>query len=144
MGDLAAFFREKHKQTQQWKKERQKILEEWQKVLHDLFQQLREWLRPAEEEGLQIRTSTMEVHEELLGTYKVPALELSFGTIRVRIVPRARLIVGGAGRVEIESSRGNVALVRTQPDSEWFLSYEGRLIPLTQGTFTDLIQELFA
>ncbi len=144
MGDLAAFFREKHRQTQRWKEEREKILKEWQGALKDLFQQLMEWLRPAEEAGLQIRTSTLKIHEELLGTYEAPSLELVFGSIRVRIAPRARLVVGGAGRVEIESSRGNVALVRTQPDSEWFLSYEGRLIPLTQGTFIDLIQELFA
>lgn len=146
MADLAEFFRKKKEVVAQLEGRKEKILEEWLEALGKLYDQLEQWLRPAQAEGLKIRRYQKEISEYELGTYQAPALEICFGLSKVRIEPVARFIVGGAGRVDIDSSRGIFKLIRDSGTQGWFIVRKtlANAEPLSESSFEALIKEIFA
>jgi hypothetical protein len=70
---------------------------------------------------VSVRTLDMEVTEDYIGTYTIPALELIVGGERVEFRPKGALVVGAAGRVDIRGGRDTVTLIRNagNGDSEW-------------------------
>jgi len=148
MNDLAEFFRKKKESVAQLElnNNKEEMLQEWLDALQKLFDQFRRWLEPAVNEGLVVKLYHKEIAEEDLGTYQAPALEVSFGLRRVRIEPIARLIIGGAGRVDVDSWRGIFKFIRSVPQGEWYLVRKGlaEAEPLEERVFTNLIKEIFA
>jgi hypothetical protein len=146
MADLAEFFRKQKKAIAQLESNREKLLKEWLEALGKLYDQLERWLKPAQVEGLKIRRYQKEITEHALGTYQAPALEISFGWRTVRFEPVARFIVGGAGRVDIDSLRGIFKLIRDDDKRTWFLVRKklADAEPLDENSFATLIQEIFA
>ncbi len=146
MSDLGEFFRRKKEQEAEWQRERTEILKEWLGELVELRNRLLYWLRPAISAGVKVKLPQIEISEEILGTYKAPALEIAFGLRRALIRPVARIIVGGQGRVDIESPLGNFLLIRRSPEAGWFLirkSWDDAK-PLTEEVFADLIKDIFS
>lgn len=144
MADLATFFRKKKERLQIEEQRRQDILKEWQHALESLFANIEEWLKPAINEGLEIQRGSYTIREEMLGSYEVPTLTLRFGWQKAEIVPAARFIVGGAGRVDVNFDGGTVMLVRLTPGGSWFIVREGKREELSPATFSALVQEIFA
>jgi len=146
MSELAKFFRKKREAVAQSALPREKILEEWLEALNSLIRQLEQWLEPALAEGLKIEPYQKEIAEYDLGTYSAPALKISFGSRTVHVEPVARFIVGGTGRVDIDSSRGIFKLIRDPATGRWFLVRRtlAEAEPLTETSFSRLMQEIFA
>ncbi len=146
MADLAEFFRKKKESVVQLESDKERLLNEWREALAKLYDQLEQWLKPAQAEGLQIKSYEKEISEYELGTYHAPAREISFGLRTVRLEPVARFIVGGAGRVDIYSPRGIFKLIRDPDTRGWFLVRKtlADAEPLNENSFATLIQEIFA
>ena len=118
------------------------LREEWLTAISDLMSRLGGWLSEAEQEGLfAVADEDVERTEERLGSYRATALKLTTpkGEI-IRIVPRARQVVGGYGRVDLECPPKKSILVRAEPDRWQF----ARLVPENGGwTFQDLTEDSF-
>ncbi len=145
MNELAEFFRKKKGAVAQLESEGAKMLQDWLEVLGKLNKQLIEWLGAATHEGLAIKPYSKEIAEERLGTYQAPALEVTFGGIKMRVEPVARFVVGGYGRVDIDSRRGIFKLILDDKGA-WLLVRRSLADaePLTESSFSKLVQEIFA
>lgn len=146
MPDLATFFQKKKTELVQDQKRRAAVRQQWLDDLRGLRAELRKWLEPAEREGLLVEEYDHPVREQLLGAYDAPALRFGFGGVEARIVPVARYIVGGTGRVDVEFPGDRVLLVRQGRDNGWQIVRddrpEGR--PLTMDAFAQVVQEAFS
>jgi hypothetical protein len=119
--------------------DRAEILEDWLKSTNALMSLLGGWLHEAEQEGLfTLEDEMIERTEERLGSYHVPSLKLTSPKGEtIRIIPRARLVVGSYGRVDLECPPKKSILVRTEPDTWQF----ARLVPEAGGWATCLLTE---
>ncbi|MCX7751179.1 MAG: hypothetical protein N2320_06575, partial [Candidatus Bipolaricaulota bacterium] len=144
--DLATFFRDKKKQAQTEDRRQQEARDQWLADLRALLDQLKTWLEPATQEGLMVEEYDHTVREGLLGTYNAPALKLSFGTTETHIVPVARYVVGGTGRVDVEFPGGRILLIRQGVEGQWMVVPEDRIgkKPLNEETFSEIVQEAFS
>jgi len=146
MSGLAEFLKgKKYSETQERRRE-EKLLLEWQEAVSNLFTKIENWLAPAMSEGLNLKRYMTEIDEKGLGKYTVPALELEFEGIQVKIEPVGRLVVGARGRVDISSPLGIYHLVRLGPEKDgWYLireSVDDRK-RLTKQTLEELLKEIF-
>src|SRR6185295_6689793 len=74
----------------------------WLEAIRGLYANLRSWLSESEKEGLvKIVDADKAITERLLGTYDAPVLRLLFADQCVVIVPVARYVFGGVGRVDM-------------------------------------------
>lgn len=146
MPDLAAFFREKKKQAHAEDRRQQRAREQWLADLRALLDQLKKWLEPATREGLKVEEYDRTVREGLLGSYSAPALKLTFGSTEAHIVPVARYVVGGTGRVDVEFPGGRILLIRQGDEGQWTVVPEDRTgkKPLSEETFSEIVQEAFS
>ncbi len=128
--------------------------EEWLADLKRLFHQLRTWLADGEAEGtVAISDQEIEIAEEDLGPYRVPAMEIRIRTrspqtihvhpkgMRVVGVVSAgpRRLVGASGRVDLACGPSRVILLRFRSDgtTRWTAI-------LDDGTKEDLTRDSFA
>jgi hypothetical protein len=88
---------------QQAKKHRAEVdagkttVDEWRTAIERLFQQIREWIRESDSEGvIEITVSQEEIREPGLGRYHVPRLDLRAFGKWIGIIPKARKTVGTA------------------------------------------------
>ena len=119
------------------------ILAEWQEAIAQLFSQLYKWLADPEAKHLLMvfKSSTTVREEDLLGEYDAPAFKINTPNGEaVYVVPKARMVVGALGRVDLECMPRRLTLVRVEP-TRWKL---GRL-PRDGGgwTFQDLTESSF-
>jgi hypothetical protein len=74
----------------------------WLEAIKSLYSDIRSWLSEPEREGLvKIVDADKAITERLLGTYDAPVLQLFFADQQVVIVPVARYVLGGEGRVDM-------------------------------------------
>ncbi|HEY6324003.1 MAG TPA: hypothetical protein VJA16_20870 [Thermoanaerobaculia bacterium] len=74
----------------------------WLEAIGSLYADIRGWLSEPEKEGLvNIVDADKVITERLLGTYDAPVLQLLFADHQVVIVPVARYVIGGGGRVDM-------------------------------------------
>jgi len=142
---LVSFVREKAQRTEKspdWKARRRK----WLRDIAGLHKAIRGWLRPLEaEKAIQIEESKMTLQEDYLGAYEVPCLHILIGTQKVSLRPKGTLIAGAQGRVDVSGDRSVVTLVVN--DGEWFIlgrTDRVRLLPFTEDSFRDLLEEVMA
>ena len=84
----------------------------WVKQVEALIHQIKSWLGPLlEEKQLALVEGKTFLQEEYIGRYEVPWLEVLIGKQRARIIPKATLVVGSFGRVDMEGPMGRVLLV---------------------------------
>ncbi|HSN97002.1 MAG TPA: hypothetical protein VLS89_01850 [Candidatus Nanopelagicales bacterium] len=149
------------KQTVQEYWERQ--TQEWIDDLQSLMETLAGWLDQAEQEGLlSVERQHVELAEEDLGPYDVPALAIHLRTTHPRIIrvhPRGlrivgvivagdHRIVGARGRVDITCGAGRTMLLRFKDkdhETSWsVIQPDGTGVPLTEDGFSDVLNELTA
>ena len=103
------------------------VVDEWRTSIEDLFNQIREWLKESDPEGVvEIEESQEDVREPGLGRYRVPRLTLRAFGKWIGIIPKARRTVGTAhppqksapqraeGRVDITDELRRYVLYRFQ------------------------------
>lgn len=75
---------------------------EWLRQLSILYSNIDKWLKEYVDNGqIIVKKRDETLHENHLGDYKVQVIQISFGNKRVDVVPKARLIIGGYGRVDL-------------------------------------------
>jgi len=110
---LIDFLRQQKQDAEGRKVNWARIRESWITDLRELMAQIRAWLKDAVAERLlEVREHEVSLTEDGLGTYTVPALTISAPRSRlIQIVPKARLIVGAEGRVDLESGPNRAKLI---------------------------------
>lgn len=144
MTTLADYIRIKREDERVLDENAERIREEWLRLLEELMTEIDGWLAPAVAEGLTVRKSTATIMEERLGSYEAPRRVVEFGGRRVRVEPKARIIVGGHGRVDVEGKEGTAFLIYWKPEARWMIVRErdwSKRVPLTEETFTALMEE---
>lgn len=98
----------------------------WIGSVQRLYEFVKELLRDSIQSGdATLRPFEIEVTEEFIGTYTIPALELTVGNERVEFRPKGVTVIGAAGRVDIRGERGTLTLVKDKPDAErWSIVLE--------------------
>jgi hypothetical protein len=94
----------------------------WVRAVESLYKVVQEMLRDSiASKDVMVRTFDMQVTEEFIGTYSIPALELRVGSERVEFRPKGVTVIGAAGRVDIRGERDTVTLLRDEADveNEW-------------------------
>lgn len=119
----------------------------WINEIELLLNSMARWLEPAIEAGIaEFVVMPVELEEEFLGRYVTMQASLQLGPCTIEITPRASLVVGGAGRVDIRGPNGTAMLLLITPakpsDSpaptaaweaaEWHLASAHTLAPLTK------------
>ena len=122
---------------------------EWLLALADLMSMFRKWLSSAEQETLlRIKEYTISIHEERLGTYDAPALDIvTPGGVVVSIRPKARIIVGGMGRIDFDAPSRSRILVRKDRTTWQFASLAAdrghwSFLDLDENSFWQTLNEL--
>src|ERR1017187_2887288 len=86
--------------------------------------------------------------EDYIGTYTIPALELTVGGERVEFRPKGVLVIGAAGRVDIRGGRDTVTLVKNtdKAGGEWSMVLQRvphlRTVPFDQESLKDALERV--
>lgn len=90
-----------------------KTLVEWKTALSDLMAKLTAYVAPATKEKLlELTVDEVPIREEQLGEYKVPRMTIKAPNHRsVEVLPRARYVIGGKGRVDLGSGPKTAMLI---------------------------------
>jgi len=84
----------------------------WLKKLDDLYELVERSLAPHLKPGsIRLISRTIELHEEQLGNYQVPAIDIAVGRAIVELVPIGTFLIGVRGRVDMTGPRGTARLV---------------------------------
>jgi len=143
MTKLADYLRSKREEQELTVTNAAEVREEWLRHLEELMASIDRWLEPATREGLKLTKGSVEKSEKLLGNYTAPCRLVEFAGRRIEIQPRARMIVGGNGRVDVSSTVGRAFLIFSTPERRWFIVRErdwASREPLTEETFEQLIE----
>lgn len=150
-------------------KDRRRRRDEWLRALNRLLDQIQEFLREADPEGL-LETIPYEVErvEERLGVYDAPALKIRIGTESAKVLPEGRYATGplllkhlllipenarrwgdlSGGRVDITNGERRYMLLRSIVDDQdrWYAVTYQKIIPTPfdsnglQAILLDLLQ----
>ena len=123
MSKLIHFLKGVQERAEERKAENGAVLQEWQQAVSKLYDEIRNWLKEPEEQGLvNVTREKIETVEERFGKYEIEELELRFpGNKRVIFEPKARFIVGGQGRVDVSNFKETWKLIRKSATEGWFL-----------------------
>src|ERR1039457_3123349 len=123
MGEqLADFLRSKREQSAIPEIDWQAKKDTWIRSVEKLYELVQQILRDSiNSKDVVVRTFDVEITEDFIGTYSIPALELSVGSERVEFRPKGVTVFGAAGRVDIRGECDTVTLLRdtANADSEW-------------------------
>src|SRR5579864_2497340 len=125
MTTLTEFLREKAAKHAAESVKNEGIIKEWDDALRRLYAQVRDWLVASDPDRvLSVDESSTDIHEEALGRYKVPRLNIKALGQWVSLIPKARFTVGtayppqkttperAAGRVDITNEARRHVLYR--------------------------------
>lgn len=128
--------------------EPEKLLADWKSAVESLFNRLRVWLTDAVNDGLfRVETYDFQAEEPKLGTYDVPGLKIITPTDEViNVRPKARLVVGAYGRVDLDCAPNKAILVQSEPGRWQFASLDTRngwtMTELSEDSFWEALQKL--
>lgn len=90
----------------------------WREKLEELYKLMRETLSESIEAGsVVVSMHDMRLHEEQLGSYKVPAAKITIGRNVVTLTPIGTFLIGARGRLDMKGPFGLVRFVIVPPDS---------------------------
>lgn len=93
--------------------------DKWVRSVESLYGLIQEMLRDSiASKDVMVRTFEAPVTEDFIGTYSIPALELSVGSERVEFRPKGVTVIGAAGRVDIHGERDTVTLLKDKADAD--------------------------
>jgi hypothetical protein len=130
----------------------------WQERVSLLFSEISGWLNPLISSNIvTFSKANISLTEELLGQYEIESCTIRLKQQTLRFIPKASMIIGGFGRIDVDGPNGSAMLVLyTQDDTiprdkrrdraEWFISHPQHrttLRPLTKAAFEQLFTDLF-
>jgi hypothetical protein len=100
---------------QQWLQQRR---EGWLGKLTELCHTIEhDWLEPMVADGqLLITPLKVALNEQLIGPYEAPGLLIEIGASVVRLEPKGTIVIGAAGRVDLQGPGGLATLILNSPD----------------------------
>jgi len=126
----------------------QLVRNEWTDAIEDLFARIAEWLRSAgDRKLLEVRMGHVSISEERLGTYSVPTMEIALPLpYKIELIPKARFIGRGKGRVDVRCVPKEKILVRRDDDVWEVVELDSRAgyrrSTLTEETFWTMFGQL--
>lgn len=150
---LLGFLRDTKKAADSGAFDVDKMKKDWLAEVATLMTTLREFLKPAEEQGL-LKVEPFEefIREERLGDYKAEGLRIIAPNQReVRVHVRGRHIVGAMGRVDLGSGPKTAMLVQPAP-GKWLLRWSPQgsrelvspPVPLDSNAFSEALLNLLS
>jgi hypothetical protein len=121
MANLAEYVRGKQEDQSLLDANAAQMREDWQCELERLMSSIDGWLSPAVEAGLKLTRASVTIAEQGLGAYDAPLRIIELAGNRVKIVPKARLVVGGYGRVDVEARPETALLIYWKPEGCWYI-----------------------
>ncbi len=120
--------------------------ERWLSSVGHLFEEVRGWLSDLADEGLlKITENEIFTHEESIGTYPVPTLEIDFAGKCAILEPIGANITGCDGRLDFflrgESFRGYMLLLVRDEDEKDHWQMVGRVVSEKPRLFSKEIME---
>ena len=120
---------------------------EWLDAIDSLFKAVEDWLRGAVSQHLlRIDRTVTNISEEHIGTYEVPVLRITAPRGRhVDVIPRARNVFGGSGRVDLESGPKSITLIRTAKKTWAFTVRHAnslQKVELTEESLAEFLRDL--
>lgn len=86
--------------------------QQWLAALNRLYAKLQGFLQPyIDSNQLKLQFHTVEIDEELIGTYQAKAATLTIGTNRIELLPIGTNLIAAKGRVDMNGPLGTVKLV---------------------------------
>jgi hypothetical protein len=149
MPELKEILKKKKEEIERQAEARTQALQVWQEKLEHLMETIGRWLSPLTAEGLATVTySQISINEEVLGNYRTTMATITFidgQTIFVR--PKARYIIGGDGRVDIELGTRTIMLIGQEDDPGWFIAEregggQSRKYPFNKESFESVISSI--
>lgn len=102
----------------------------WIEAVESLYAFIKEMLRDSiASKDITVRTVDLEVTEDFIGSYSIPALELTVGDERVEFRPKGVTVIGAAGRVDIVGDRDTVTLLWNNKDASSGWTVIARRVP---------------
>lgn len=145
MSDLSNFLRKKQQEYEQEQINLDKVKVEWIQQVQKFMNQIQDWLKPLEQNGLlKVIEKETELEEEHIGKYKAVKLELIIGADRINIEPVGRFIIGALGRIDISSIIGNFIVIY-HAEKGWIYRNEQQKTtfqPFTEENFTNIVKAL--
>jgi hypothetical protein len=109
---LVDFLRSKKEQAPVPDVDWQAKKDRWVRSVQSLYKLIQDMLRDSiAAEDVKVRMFDLQVTEEYIGTYSIPALELSVGSERVEFRPKGVTVIGAAGRVDIRGESDTITLL---------------------------------
>ena len=150
-------------------KDRKGLRTEWLEALNRLLDQIRDWLRESDPEGvIEIVTYEVQRVEDRLGVYDAPALKIRLNTDSAEVLPMGRfvpmplslqnlLFIPGnrerwgnlsGGRVNVTNGERRHLLLRSIDDGQdhWYALMSGQStpIPLDRGRLEAILEDLLS
>lgn len=114
---LVDFLRTRKEQAPSQEIDWQTKRDTWVHAVESLYELVKEMLRDSiASRDVTVRTVDMQVTEDFIGTYSIPALELSVGNERGEFRPKGVTVIGATGRVDIRGDGDTVTLLRDKAD----------------------------
>jgi len=90
----------------------------WIEELSQLCKKIQnEWLAElVASEDATIASDHVVLNEQLIGSYNAPALLINLGDRAVRLQPKGTMVIGAAGRVDLQGPGGIATLILESPD----------------------------
>ena len=130
----------KKEETTDWQKRK----ESWINSLYELYRNVQSWLALLEEDGtVQSKMSSGSRSEGKIGSYQIDELTLLIGNQEIRFIPKATLIIGAEGRVDIRGNAGVRSLILDK--GQWFIvDRKPRLeiFPFNEDSFQDVLRDI--
>lgn len=146
---LVEFLRNRKEQASTPDIDWQAKKDRWVKSVQDLYNFIEEMLRePIASKDVTVNRFDMEVTEDYIGSYIIPALALAVGNERVEFRPKGVTVIGAAGRVDVRGDRDTVTLVKDNPeaDNEWTVILQRvphfRTVALDRESLKDVLERV--
>ncbi|MEX0780288.1 MAG: hypothetical protein WD491_04205 [Balneolales bacterium] len=125
--------------------EKRKI--DWLAAIDTLYFQVKNWLKPFEDEGLiKIEDDkVITLYEDFIGSYDTKRLDIYFGSESIKLVPKGTLIIGSYGRVDMKAPNGEIMLMRDEANQWKFVRRFTRSLEswdVTEKSFKAMMQKL--
>ena len=120
----------------------------WIQSVKALYGQVRDMLRDSITSGdVKVETRDLEIAEEFVGTYTVPALDIFVGRERVEFRPMGVTVLGAEGRVDIRGERDVITLLKNEASATgWSMVLQRlprlKMEPVNRDTLTYAFEQV--
>jgi len=121
----------------------------WVRSVQKLYEYIEEMLRePIASKDVTVKRFDIEVTEDHIGSYIIPALALAVGNERVEFRPKCVTVIGVAGRVDVRGDRDTVTLFKdsSAPDNAWTVVLQRvphlRTVALDRESLKDVLERV--